>query len=98
VRFQRLVLAGTIWIAGTAVIGCAPRPVVLHPDFGAVYESVTDAQTLNPQAGEREDPVVGIDGYAAATVMYEYRKNFTFERIKERALAGSQVAQGIQTK
>ena len=59
--FQRLVLVGGISIVGTISTGCAPRPVLLHPDFGVVYESVTDAQILNEQPGDPREPVIGMD-------------------------------------
>lgn len=92
----RWILVGLIWMVGAIGSGCAPRPVVLHPDFGVVYESVTDAQILTQQPGDPREPVVGMDGYAGVTVMYAYRKSFEYK--EDTSYGKSIVAGGVQTK
>lgn len=75
---------------------CAPRPVVLHPDFGTSYELISDSQALNPPPADPTRPVDGIDGYAASTTMYGYRKRF--EPRESTSQGGSIISQGIQTR
>ncbi len=93
----------TRWLVAACVVmlmqfetACAPRPVVLHPDFGVSYDAVTESQALHARPTDPGAPVTGLDGYGAATAMYGYRKRF--EPKESSAQGGSIVSQGIQTK
>ena len=48
-------------------------------NWGKSFESAKNNQILNPDAGKNLDPVVGIDGQAAAYNADKYKKSFEKE-------------------
>ena len=59
-------------------LGCSSRP--LEENWGTAYDLTTEAQVLNPDAGQCADPVTGLDGEAASGEMKKYRKSFEKEQ------------------
>ena len=91
-----------IYLAGIGAIslfaltesGCT-RPTTLGANTGVAYNMARQNQTLDPLASENVEPVVGLDGGAAAIEMGTYRK--TFEE-PDAGLQKSVVTSGVQTK
>mgnify|MGYP001141813666 CR=1 FL=1 len=52
------------------------RETMLDRNWGTSLEATKQSQILNPEAGKNLDPVVGLDGQAAAASMESYRKGF----------------------
>jgi hypothetical protein len=73
--------------------GCT-RPTTLGANTGIAYDLAKQNQILDPMAGERLDPVVGLDGAAAAIEMGTYRK--TFEN-PDASFQNSVVTSGVKT-
>ncbi len=74
--------------------GCT-RPTTLGANTGIAYNLAKQNQTLDPLAPERLEPVIGLDGGAAAIEMQTYRR--TFEN-PDTAFEKSIVNTGVQTK
>jgi hypothetical protein len=85
--------------AGCASDGTAALPGATPRYDAAFGESVRQAralQTLNPEAGQHGDPVLGIDGRAGASAVERYQESFktpprTFEVLN---IGGSTVGAG----
>jgi hypothetical protein len=65
---------------------CTSTTPVLDASFGDAVRQARAAQTLNPNASANRDPVLGIDGQAAAAAQDRYHESFktppkTFEII-----------------
>ena len=75
------------------IVACAP--IQLGENWGTAYQTARENQTLNPEGGETLDPVVGMEGTAAATAMETYRQ--TFEK-PDAQMQNSVVTSGVQTK
>ncbi len=58
------------------LVGCAPSPVLLHPNFGNSVRWAQQSQILNPAASENFDPVVNLHGRSATKAMVQYEKSF----------------------
>ena len=86
------IAAHFVSLLGLTVIGCAP--VQLGENWGTAYQTARQNQTLNPEAGETLDPVVGLDGKAAMIAIEEYRK--TFEQ-RDAGFNRSLVTTGVKT-
>lgn len=56
--------------------GCASPTPMLDEKFGDSVRQIRAMQTLNPDAGNREDGVVGMDGLAAREAMGRYQESF----------------------
>jgi len=59
--------------------GCgmfSQRETMLDRNWGSSFESARDNQILNPEAEKNLEPVVGLDGQAAAAGIERYRKGF----------------------
>ena len=52
------------------------RETMLDRNWGTSLKEVKRSQILYPEAGKNPDPVVGLDGQAAAASMESYRKGF----------------------
>ncbi len=48
----------------------------INKDFGNSYKMQADGQILNPRAGKNVQPVTGLDGRAADTVVKKYVDSF----------------------
>jgi hypothetical protein len=89
-----LSVIGVVSLFGLVLSGCT-RPTTLGANTGIAYDLAKQNQTLDPLAAEKLDPVVGLDGGAAAIEMDTYRK--TFEH-PDAAFQNSVVSTGVQTK
>ena len=72
-----------ILIAFIAVLliltGCA-APRGIEMDYGTSYNLAIFSQTLNPEAAENLNPVIGFYGQAAEATMERYQKGFEGEK------------------
>ena len=73
-------------LAAAALAGCSTTTPELDAVFGKAVREARTAQTINPKASENTDPVLGIDGKAAASAQQRYQESFqkpprTFEII-----------------
>jgi hypothetical protein len=60
-----------------ALNGCLSSTPHWDQTFGDSIHQITAMQVLNPQAGLNTDPVAGIDGATANSIMADYNKSFT---------------------
>ena len=67
----------------------------ISPNWGASYYDMRAKQVLNPNAGEKLDPVEGQDGTVNATAMEAYRKSF---EKPDAEFSRSTVTSGVQTR
>lgn len=88
---RTLVLA----LSALVVAGCTSTAPRADAGFGDAVRSNVAAQTLDPAAGKRNDPVVGLDGRAGKLAVERYHDSFkappkTFEVINiGGAIAGN---------
>lgn len=68
-------LAGAL-AAGSLVAGCSATTPQLDAVFGQAVRDARVAQTINPKASENTNPVLGIDGKAAASAQQRYQESF----------------------
>lgn len=73
-------------LTAALLTACASTTPVLDANFGNAVRQARSAQTLNPNASANLDPVLGIDGQAAASAQDRYQESFkappkTFEVI-----------------
>jgi hypothetical protein len=89
----KYIAASILSLVGISMVGCAPTQ--LGENWGTAYQTARQNQTLNPDAGETLDPVVGMEGTSAATAMETYRE--TFEK-PDAQMQKSLVTTGVQTR
>ena len=82
-RIARISL-GCLGVITLLMAGCA-GPTRLELDYGTSQELVKMNQTLNPDAGQNDEPMMGMDGEAAKNSHNYYRANFA----KPKATQGS---------
>lgn len=82
-----LLLAGTL-IVLVVSLGCSSRP--LAESWGESFDLTKEAQLLNPDAGQNDEPVTGLDGVAAQSDMKKYQNSF-----KKEQEVGAQQSRGI---
>ena len=63
-------------LASVAMVGCASKTPYLDQHFGEAVNAAKAQQTINPDASQNTDPVVGIDGQAANHTVDRYHKSF----------------------
>lgn len=63
-------------IVGIGLLFGACTHAPLSPNWGVAYQEMRAKQVLNPDAGERLDPVEGQDGKVSTTAMEAYRQDF----------------------
>ena len=78
-RLARYLILTGLMAALLALPGCVGREVdnkdsLLDRNWGSSYESAIYNQTLNPEAGQNTEPVVGLDGQVAEKNMEQYKK------------------------
>jgi hypothetical protein len=73
----------------------ACSPATISPNWGVSYQEMRAKQVLDPMAGEKLDPVEGLDGRVSATASEAYRKNF---EKPESDFDRSIVSSGVKTK
>ena len=57
--------------------GCASRTPNLDAQFGKSVRLLNAQQTINPNAMANSDPVLGLDGKAAASGYAEYQNSYS---------------------
>jgi hypothetical protein len=57
--------------------GCASRTPYLDTQFGKSVRLLNAQQTINPNAMANTDPVLGLDGKAAASGYGEYQNSYS---------------------
>ncbi|WP_411726023.1 hypothetical protein [Methyloglobulus sp.] len=71
----RLVVTG-LWLL-TSMTGCAEwdsRPVVVDENFGQAVNNMVKNQTLYPENGQNDNPILTLDGKKAEGVIRAYRE------------------------
>lgn len=63
-------------LASFAVAGCATHTPNLDQRFGDAVNTAKAQQTLNPDASQNTDPVMGLDGKAANAVIDRYHRSY----------------------
>lgn len=59
-----------------ALAGCATRTPNLDSQFGQSVRLLNAQQTINPQAALNTNPVMGLNGQAAASGYANYQKSY----------------------
>lgn len=59
-----------------ALAGCATRTPNLDSQFGQSVRQLNAQQTINPQAALNTNPVMGLNGQAAASGYANYQKSY----------------------
>lgn len=91
---RNLSLIGAIMLFALTGSGCT-RPTTLGANTGIAYNLAKQNQILDPVASDNLEPVVGLDGAAAAIEMGTYRKAF---ENPDASFQKSVVSTGVQTK
>jgi hypothetical protein len=75
---NRMASGRSAWalLAGALLSGCSTTTPQLDAVFGQAVREARMAQTLYPRASENPDPVLGIDGTAAAAAQQRYQESF----------------------
>jgi hypothetical protein len=69
------VVTGLLFL--TLMTGCAEwnsAPVVVDQNFGRAYHNMVKNQTLYPEHGQNDKPILSLDGQKAQHVIDAYRK------------------------
>ena len=72
-RTLRLVFGALLAATLTACMSTTPA---VDAEFGNAVRAARQAQILNPKAAVSTDPVLGMDGKAAASTMDRYQESF----------------------
>ncbi len=75
-RFFTLRRAAALAMATTLLGGCMTTTPIWDAHFGEAVRAIKQAQIIDPQAGERNPFVPGVDGKAAVSAMTTYNKSF----------------------
>lgn len=82
-------MLGLIFLAAS---GCGSRKLSrLEVDYGTSFMLARFNQTLNPRAGERPGPALGLDGQVASKIVDGYRREFE----KRQSAAGAESVQAL---
>lgn len=76
-RSARLVSIACAALLLALVGGCASRTPNLDAQFGKSVRLLNAQQTINPNAMANTDPVLGLDGKAAASGYAEYQNSYS---------------------
>jgi hypothetical protein len=71
---QTKVLTSALALASLA--GCMSTTPQLDSKFGQAVNAAKAQQTIDPEAGQKADPVTGVDGVAAKEAFDRYRESF----------------------
>lgn len=63
-------------LAVVILAGCAPTTPRLDQQFGESANMAKARQTINPDASKNTDPVAGIDGQAANSIIDRYHQAY----------------------
>ena len=74
---SRVMIAGLVCM----VVGCAssspiPEDSSLERNWGRSYESALYLQTANPEAGQSQEPITGMNGGASENIIEGYENSF----------------------
>ena len=78
----RLAVALAFVVLTTGITACSPSGRLFQPDtlldenWGRSYEAAKYNQFLNPDAGDNQIPVVGMDAVASENTVNKYDKSF----------------------
>ena len=72
----RVLLTATTIALMAQLTGCGSTTPDLDAKFGDAVRTARQQQTLNPAAPTGNNPVLGIDGRAAASTQDRYQKSF----------------------
>ena len=89
-----LSVIGAVSLVALVGTGCT-RPTTLGANTGMAYDLAKQNEILDPLAAEKLEPVMGLDGGAAAIEMNTYRKGF---EDPDAGFQKSTVTSGVQTK
>jgi hypothetical protein len=64
-----------VWVCG-ALGGCMSSTPIWDKHVGEALKAVTQAQIIDPHAGEHAPSAQGVDGKSAASAMANYDKSF----------------------
>ncbi len=70
-----LQITTVITLAGILTACAEPAPRY-EAEFGSATRATLNAQIINPDAGNNQDPVAGLDGQAANDALENYQKSF----------------------
>ncbi len=59
----------SLMLGGLLLAGCTTSTTMLDDNWGRSVETATFNQTLDPQAGESTEPVEGMSGQNALTIL-----------------------------
>lgn len=71
------------------LFGCSTGPI--SRDYGYAFSTTRDAQVLNPQAVNNQQPVTGLDAQAAQGALDKYHKSFG-AKSEKAAATGSTIS------
>lgn len=63
-------------VLALALAGCASRTPYLDSQFGQSVRLLNAQQTINPQGALNNNPVLGLNGQAAASGYANYQKSY----------------------
>jgi TolA-binding protein len=69
-------VAGILFL--TLITGCAEwnsHPVVVQQNFGNAVNNMVKNQTLYPEHGQNDEPILGLDGQKSQTIIRAYRES-----------------------
>lgn len=66
-----------LFLAVGILSGCAETTPRYEAEFGNATRATFNAQIINPDAGNNQDPVTGLDGRAARDAINSYQNSFT---------------------
>jgi hypothetical protein len=78
-KLERLYIARrlALMVPACAVLGaCMSSSPIWDAHFGEAVRTVTQAQIIDPHAGERNPSAPGIDGQSAVSAMTQYDKSY----------------------
>ena len=70
-RLLTLLVLAPLWLAG-----CASTTPEYDKRFGDAVRLARQQMTINPEAGNRADPVAGLDGPSAREAVQRYQDSF----------------------
>lgn len=85
-------------LLAAVLAGCAPTTPRLDAKFGDAVNMAKAQQIINPDASRNTDPVAGIDGRAANSIMHNYHTIFESPTPAPTGAIGSVTGAGTTLK
>jgi hypothetical protein len=76
IGFVRLPLVLVLVLTSTLLGGCMTSTPIWDAHFGEAVRTTTQAQIIDPDAGERNPSTPGVEAKAAVSAMTAYNKSF----------------------